>query len=889
MDSAAIRDTFLEFFTKRDHTQVPSAPLVPNDSTLLFTNAGMVPFKPYFLGEQGPPFARAVSVQKCLRAGGKHNDLEEVGYTNRHLTFFEMLGNFSFGDYYKDKACPWGWELVTEVFGIDPERLWVSVFETDDEAAQIWIDLVGVRPERVRRRGKEDNFWGMGVAGPCGPNSEIFVDLGDRFGDASDAGPDSNEDRYVEIWNLVFMQNECNAALEPVGELPSKNIDTGAGLERLAMVLQGKETLFETDVLAALLEQAESLTGRRYGAHARADITLRILADHARAVTFMIGDGILPSNEERGYVLRRILRRAVRYARLIGSEKPIFPTMIETVVELMGMSYPDIVQRRDFIIDIAAREEEKFTGTLRQGLTLLTQELDATVSPETISTKVSGPRPTLSGDVAFRLHDTFGFPIDLTREIAQEQGLEVDQERFQALMQEQRERARAARRTEREEPAAAALGTIAEEQGPTEFTGYEHLVSPARIIGIARGTTGVPVASEGAEVDVVLDRTVFYAEGGGQVGDRGTLTGPSGSADVLDTRRIVPGLTGHRVRVTGGELKVGDEVRAVVDERWRRGSERAHTATHVLHWMLRDRLGEHAKQAGSLVEPGRLRFDFNHFEPLGDERVAEFSDALQGRVFDDDRVIAYETSFDFARSIGAMAIFGEKYGDFVRVVEVGDYSKELCGGTHVPHTSNIGPIVITGEGSIGANLRRVEALVGRDGLDYLKRRAEVLDRTARVLKSPPEEVAERVEKLLATHKELERRVAASERVSAETDADDLVGQATDLDGTRLVVARRDVGVDALRSLAQTLKGRLGSAVIVLGTAGEGRANLVGAVTKDLVERGISARDLLAPGAGLLGGGAGGRPDLAISGGPAANKIEEAIEAVARTAREMLTE
>jgi alanyl-tRNA synthetase len=878
MDSATIRNTFLEFFTEREHTLIPSASLVPNDPTLLFTNAGMVPFKPYFLGEQNPAFPRAVSVQKCLRAGGKHNDLEEVGHTNRHLTFFEMLGNFSFGDYYKEKACPWGWELVTERFGIDPDRLWVSVFETDDEAEQIWIDTVGVRPERVRRRGKEDNFWGMGVAGPCGPNSEIFVDLGDSFGEASEVGPDSNEDRYVEIWNLVFMQNECNAALEPVGELPSKNIDTGAGLERLAMVLQGKETLFETDVLTGLLEQAESLTGRRYGADDRSDVTLRILADHARAVTFMIGDGILPSNEERGYVLRRILRRAVRYARLIGSVKPVFPAMIETVVELMGVSYPEIVERKDFIIDVAAREEEKFTGTLRQGLTLLTDEIDQLRSDGAAE---------VSGDVAFRLHDTFGFPIDLTREIAQEAGLRVDQSRFETLMGEQRERARAARRAEREEPSAAALATISEERGPTEFIGYEHLETPGHVIGIAKGAASVAAATEGAEVDVVLDRTVFYAEGGGQVGDRGVLVGPSGTAEVVDTRRIVPGLTGHRVRVTRGELKIGDEVRAVVDASWRGGSERAHTATHVLHWLLRDRLGDHATQAGSLVEPGRLRFDFNHFQPLGDDRVAEFSETLQGKVFEDDRVIAYETSFDFARSIGAMAIFGEKYGDFVRVVEVGDYSKELCGGTHVPHTSNIGPIVITSEGSIGANLRRVEALVGRDGLEYLRHRAEVLERAARILKSPPEEVAERLEKLLATQKDLERRVAASEKKSAETEADELVGKATDLDGTRLVVARRDVGVDALRSLAQSLKGRLGSAVIVLGTAGEGRANLVGAVTKDLVDRGISARDLLAPGAGLLGGGAGGRPDLAISGGPAANRLEEAIEAVARQARDML--
>jgi alanyl-tRNA synthetase len=735
-----------------------------------------------------------------------------------------------------------------------------------------------VRPERVRRRGRADNFWSMGIAGPCGPCSEIFVDLGERYGEASDIGPDANEDRYVEIWNLVFIQNDCNPALDPIAELPTKNIDTGAGLERVAMVLQDKATLFETDVLAGLMERAGALTGRRYGDDDRDDVTLRILADHARSVTFMIADGMLPSNEERGYVLRRILRRAVRYARLIGSESAIFPTMIETVVDLMGVSYPEIVERKDFIIDVSAREEERFTGTLRQGLALLTDEID----------KLGGAgAEQVSGDVAFRLHDTFGFPVDLTREIAEEAGLGLDQERFSTLMNQQRERARAARRTERAEPAAEVLGTLVDDQGETEFIGYEHLDTPARVIGIADGTMGLPVATEGAEVDVVLDRTVFYAEGGGQVGDRGVLIGPSGRGDVVDTRRIVPGLTGHRVRVTAGELKVGDEVRAAVDKPWRRGSERAHTATHVLHWILRDRLGEHATQAGSLVEPGRLRFDFNHFEPLGDDRVAEFSDELQSRVLSDDQVIAYETSYDFARSIGAMAIFGEKYGDFVRVVEVGDYSKELCGGTHVPHTSNVGVVIITSEGSIGANLRRVEALVGRDGLDYLKRRAQVLERAAAALKSSPEDVAERVEKLLDSHRELERRVADHERRSAETDADVLAGQSADLDGTRLVVARRDVGVDALRSLAQTLKGRLGSAVIVLGTAGEGRANLVGAVTKDLVDRGISARDLLAPGAGLLGGGAGGRPDLAISGGPAANKLEEAIEAVARAARDVL--
>jgi alanyl-tRNA synthetase len=878
MDSEAIRNTFVRFFSEREHMHIPSASLIPNDTTLLFTNAGMVPFKPYFLGEQSAPHARAVSVQKCLRAGGKHNDLEEVGHTDRHLTFFEMLGNFSFGDYYKEKACPWAWEFVTEGLGMDPERLWVTVFDTDDEAEQIWIDAVGVRPDRVHRNGKKDNFWSMGVAGPCGPCSELFYDLGERYGEAAPRGPVDNEDRYTEFWNLVFIQNDCDAAIEPVGDLPKKNIDTGAGLERIARLLQGTETVFETDVLAGLIEAACSLTGHRYGEDDKTDVTLRILADHARSVTFMIADGMMPSNEERGYVLRRILRRAVRYARLVGTERPLFPEMIKTTVNLMGDSYPEIRERRDFIIDVASHEEDRFIGTLKQGLTLLEEE---------IGSLSSAGKGELPGDVAFKLHDTFGFPIDLTREIAEESGLVLDHARFETLMEEQRERARSARKAEAATPSAEALGELRDERGPTEFLGYEHIRTRAHILGISEGVQGLPVATEGQEVELVLDRTVFYAEGGGQVGDRGEIKGPDGTAAVLDVQRIVPGLTGHKVKVTAGELRVGDEVEATVDPGWREGSERAHTATHILHWVLRDKLGEHASQAGSLVEPGRLRFDFNHFEAVGRDGMAELGEELQRRVMFDDAVRAYETSFDYARSIGAMAIFGEKYGDFVRVVEVGDYSKELCGGTHVPHTSNIGVIVLTSEGSIGSNIRRVEALVGREGVEYLQQKVAVLERAAESLRSSPDDVAERVERLLQQQKEMERKIADIEKRSAESDAAALVESAADIDGTRLVVARRDVGVDSLRSLAQSLKGRMGSAVIVLGTAGEGRANLVGAVTKDLAARGIFAPELLKPGADLLGGGGGGKPDLAISGGPEADRIEEAIEAVAKAARDAL--
>jgi alanyl-tRNA synthetase len=853
--------------------RVRSASLVPNDPSLLLTGAGMVPFKPYFLGEQTPPSPRVMSVQKVFRAV----DIDDVGKDTRHLTFFEMLGNFSFGDYFKEKACPWAWELVTEAFELDPDRLWVTVYKDDDEAAQIWIDSVGVAPERVVRR-DEDNFWSMGVAGPCGPDSEIFFDRGDAFGPPERDGPAANEERYFEIWNLVFMQDECNERIQPVRPLPRKNIDTGTGVERLAVALQGAASIFETDTLFGIVRKAAEATGHQYGSDPQADVSLRILCDHARGITFLIDDGVLPSNQERGYVLRRVLRRAVRHARLLGYDKPILPLLIDSTLELMGEAYPETAARRDYIVDVASREEERFDSTLRQGLSLLEGQ---------IARVKASAQKKLGGDVAFRLHDTFGFPIDLTRDIASEAGIAVDTDSFAQLMARQRQQARAARKSTAGEEVAEVAHKVLEEKGPTEFIGYEHLVTAARILAITEGAAGLPVAEEGTEVELILDRTVFYAEGGGQVGDRGMITSGSGHAQVVDSRRLLAGLTGHRVKVIAGELRLGEEVEVSVDPRWRSGAERAHTATHILHWMLRDRLGEHATQAGSLVEPGRLRFDFHHFEPLGAQRAAEMNNEIQERVFTDDVVRAYETSYDFARSIGAMAIFGEKYGDFVRVVEVGEYSKELCGGTHVPHTSQIGVVVLTGEGSVGANLRRVEALVGHEGVQFLQRRASVLQRAAEALKASPDEVAERIEKVLATQKEMEQRIAGVERNAAEADAAVLADAAVEVDGTRLVAARRDGGVDQLRALAQMLKNRLGSAVIVLGTSGEGRANLVGAVTSDLIERGLSARDVLAPGAALLGGGAGGKPDLSVSGGPSAAQLGPALQAAADEARRLL--
>ena len=879
MDTNSIRGRFIAFFEERDHALVRSSSLVPNDPTLLLTNAGMVPFKPYFLGEQSPPFKRAVTAQKCMRAGGKHNDIDQVGRTARHLTFFEMLGNFSFGDYYKSDACAWGWELVTEGFGLDPDRLWVTVFETDDEAADIWRDEVGVAPNRIIRMGKKDNFWSMGVAGPCGPCSEISVDMGEAFGEASDEGPRGNEDRYIELWNLVFMQNDCNADIEPIAELPKKNIDTGFGLERAAMILQNVDTVFETDLLRAMVARAESVCKRTYGEDERTDVGLRVLADHGRSISFMLADGILPSNEERGYVLRLIMRRAIRQARLMGQNEPVLTGLINASTDLMGEAYPELREAHDLALEVAAREEERFDATLKQGLGLLEDEI----------AKVRGAdSDSVPADVAFRLHDTFGFPIDMTVEIALEAGLEVDRDAFAALMQEQRDRARAARRGDDRGVAADAAMTVLESSGPAEFLGYEHTKLRAKVLALLDGAVSTPVLTEGQSGEVILDKTVFYAEGGGQVGDTGVLVAAGARATVNDTQRLAPGLFLHKVQVTAGEMQVGDEVEAIVDSDRRSSIERAHTATHVLHWILRDRLGDHARQAGSLVEPGRLRFDFNHFEKLSSQQLQDISSELQERVLVDDGVRAFETSYDFARSIGAMAIFGEKYGDFVRVVEVGDYSKELCGGTHVPHTSTIGVALVTGEGSVGANLRRVEALVGREGLGHLEQRAAVLERTASLLKSPPDEVAERVERLLASQKEMERRINEIERRSAESDAAALVQDATDVNGSRMIVARRDADVDSLRALAQSVKGRLASGVVVFGTSSKGKANLVGAVTKDLVDKGVSARDLLAPGAKLLGGGGGGKPDLAISGGPQADRLDEAIDVVARAVKEALT-
>jgi alanyl-tRNA synthetase len=861
VDGRDIRSRFVSFFEERGHAAVPSSSLIPNDPSLLLTTAGMVQFKPYFLGEQEPPYPRAVSVQKSFRT----TDIENVGRTIRHMTFFEMLGNFSFGDYFKEGAIALAWELVTEGYGIHPDRLWASVYEKDDEAEELWKAYLPA--ERIVRRGMDDNFWSMGVAGPCGPSSEIFADRGAAHG--GDGGPEADEERFLEIWNLVFMQYERDDDFNLVGELDAKGVDTGSGLERVAVVLQETPSLFETDLIAPILERAQSVTGRRYGNDERDDLSLRILTEHGRAVTFLIADGVVPANEGRGYVLRRMLRRVVLHARKLGVEKEVLAPLIDTTVEGFGDAYPELVERRAFVHQVAASEEDHFGATLRQGMTLFEDQV--------ARLKEAG-EARFPGDAAFRYHDTYGFPIELTVELAEEQGLEVDAGTFDRLMAEQRDRARAAAKGSRDQ---RALVEVAREAGPSEFVGYEHLEAETRIAGLVRAGSPAEAAGKGDQVEIVLDRTPFYAEGGGQVGDAGVIRTATGEARVEDT---VPGpgeVTVHRARVTSGEIRRGQEGHARVEEGRRVATARSHTGTHVIHWTLRHLLGEHARQAGSLVAPGRLRFDFTHFEPLSGDRLEEAEGLANARLSEDAPVRAYETTFEFARTQGAIALFGEKYGDLVRVVEIGDYSVELCGGTHVPHTGQVALTLVTSEQSIGSGLRRIEALVGPDALAYVTRERRLLEEVAETLGAgDPAQAPERARRVVARIKELEEAMGRVRSQERSARVEDLTGTAREVDGVRLIVTAipgQDPG--SLRELAIKLRDRLerdGHGAAVLGTADGDKATIVAACTRTLIDRGVTAPDLLEPAARALGGRAGGKPNLAFGGGGKAAALDQAL-------------
>jgi len=878
-----LRDAFLDFFAARGHTPVASSSLIPHDDTLLFTNAGMVPFKPYFVGDETPPYKRAASIQKCVRAGGKHNDLEEVGRTTRHFTFFEMLGNFSFGDYFKEDAIRWAWEFYTEVLQLDAERLWVTVHTTDDEAEAIWRDQVGVPQERIQRLG-DDNFWRMADTGPCGPCSEIFWDLGPEYGDAG--GPAKNDIRYVEIWNLVFMQYDA----KPDGELvplPAPSVDTGAGLERNLAVLQGVPTSWDIDVFLPLIAAAEQVTGTTYGGYpgGEADVSLRILAEHGRTMTFLVTDGVVPSNEERGYVLRRIIRRAVRHAFLLGANDLVTPALVDATVGAMGHAYPDIVKQRDLVVSVVGREEERFRQTLARGLAML-DDLLAT--------------DDVSGADAFFLHDTLGFPIDLTREIAEERGREVDVDGFHANMAEQRNRAKEAHKAAGGKGEGAPIELyreLFEELGPTDFTGrQEYETTGTKVRAIIGGRDRLANAAPGTAVSVVLDRTPFYAESGGQVGDTGTiLTGggvTSGGARVRvdDTQYGLPGLVLHRGEVVAGELAEGDDATATIDGARRDAIRRNHTATHILHWALREVLGTHVKQAGSMVSPDRLRFDFSHHEALTRAQLDEVERLANLEVLGDAPVRHYETTKEHAAELGAIAFFGDKYGDLVRVLEAGEHSIELCGGTHVHALGFIGPVKIVSEGSIGSNLRRIEALTGTGALDRIAEEEAQLRGLADTLKVTPAELPDRVTKLLDQVKELERALAAERAKQAAGEATELAAATPD----GVVVVRRDgMTPDDLRTLATATRDALASqhgggiaAIVGLGPDGA-KAGVAVAVSKDLVAGGASAADIARDAAKALGGGTAKNPELVVGGGPKVDAVDDALallESAARSAR-----
>ncbi len=857
MTSGQLRDAFLRFFSERGHTVVPSASLIPHDPDLLFTVAGMVPFKPYFLGEQAAPYPRAVSVQRCVRAGGKDSDLEEVGRDGRHLSFFEMLGNFSFGDYFKAEAIPMAWEMVTELFGIDPELLWVTVHTSDDEAAEIWREAVGVAPDRVQRLA-EDNWWGPpgGPPGPCGPCSEIYVDRGPSYG--SGGGPaHGGDERFLEIWNLVFMQfNRDQDGVDT--ELPRKNIDTGAGLERILGVLQGVDSVYETDVLAPLVEVAQQVSDTRLGADDRSDVSLRILAEHARTMSFLVADGVFPSNEGRGYVLRRIIRRAVRHAHLLGVSRPVTPALVGATVDVMGDAYPELGANSSFVTDVVAREEERFRQTLRSGMTILDEELGRL-----------GDGSSLAGSTAFLLHDTHGFPLELTQEIAGERGIEVDEEGFATEMAAQRRRAKEARKSGGGDTAAEAYAELAEQFGPTVFTGREEDESKARVLAVIGGDDGA--------ISIVLDRTPFYAESGGQVGDTGAITTDTGAAEVVDTVYGAPEVHRHIARLTEGEILPGQEATASIDSERRAAIRRNHTATHLLHWALREVLGDHVKQQGSLVAPDRLRFDFSHYEAMTPEQIAQVEDLVNADILANPSARHYETTMEYAAQIGAIAFFGDRYGDVVRVLEAGPHSTELCGGTHVSALGDIGPVKIVSEASIGSNLRRIEAISGFGPIDRLRQEEAVLGEASRLLGASPDELLGALERRLGEIKALRDEVRELKRASATARADELADQA--VDG---VVVHRVDGLDreALRDLAIAVRDKPDIRGVVLASAPDGGgAAMVSAVRPD---SGLHASELIAGATRHIKGGAGKNAELAIAGGKDPGGLDEALAEVRRT-------
>ncbi|NKI43994.1 alanine--tRNA ligase [Streptomyces physcomitrii] len=887
MESAEIRRRWLRFFEERGHKVVPSASLIADDPTLLLVPAGMVPFKPYFLGQVKPPAPRVTSVQKCVRTP----DIEEVGKTTRHGTFFQMCGNFSFGDYFKEGACELAWELLTSPqdkggYGLDPEKLWITVYLDDDEAERIWHEVVGVPKERIQRLGKSENFWSMGVPGPCGPCSEINYDRGPEFG--PEGGPAVNDERYVEIWNLVFMQYERGEGtgkedFEILGDLPSKNIDTGLGLERLAMILQGVQNMYETDTLRVVIDKATELTGVAYGAAPGSDVSLRVIADHMRTSAMLIGDGVTPGNEGRGYVLRRIMRRAIRNMRILGATGPVVEQLLDVVITTMGQQYPELLTDRKRVEGTALAEEAAFLKALKGG----TNILDTAVT----ETKSAGGS-VLPGDKAFLLHDTWGFPIDLTLEMAAEQGLSVDEDGFRRLMKEQRERAKADARAKKTGHADLhAYREIADAAGATDFIGYAFEQGESRIVGLLVDGVSSPAASEGDEVEVVLDRTPFYAEGGGQIGDTGRIRLDSGAViEIRDCQKPVPGVYVHKGVVQVGEVTVGAAAQATIDVRRRKAIARAHSATHLTHQALRDALGPTAAQAGSENQPGRFRFDFGSPAAVPTAVMTDVEQRINEVLARELDVQAEVMGIDEAKKQGAIAEFGEKYGEQVRVVTIGDFSKELCGGTHVHNTAQLGLVKLLGESSIGSGVRRIEALVGVDAYNFLAREHTVVAQLQELVKGRPEELPEKISGMLAKLKDAEKEIEKFRAEKVLQAAAGLARAAADIKGVALVTGQvpDGTGADDLRRLVLDVRGRIPGdrpAVVALFTTANGRPLTVIATNEAARERGLKAGDLVRAAAKTLGGGGGGKPDVAQGGGQNPAAVGEALATVERLVAE----
>ncbi|MGQ9689129.1 MAG: alanine--tRNA ligase [Desulfobaccales bacterium] len=870
MTSRDVRSTFLSYYQSKGHTVVPSSSLVPHgDPTLLFTNAGMVQFKRCFLGEEQRPYTRAASSQKCVRAGGKHNDLENVGYTARHHTFFEMLGNFSFGDYFKEGAIETAWELLTVKYGLPRERLWATVFHEDDEARQLWQQIAGLPPERIVGMGEKDNFWAMGDTGPCGPCSEIIFDQGEAMACGPNCGIGVCEcDRYLEIWNLVFMQfnRTADGALHP---LPKPSIDTGMGLERLTAVLQGVQSNFDTDLLRPIIGRVEELAGFPYGQEAMKNVAFRVIADHARATAFLMADGVLPSNEGRGYVLRRIMRRALRFGRLLHLKTPFFPAVADKVVDLMGDIYPELVEGKTLIAQVVANEEERFADTLDHGLKLLAEEV--------ANLKAKGGR-VLSGEVAFRLYDTYGFPLDLVQDALREEGLQLDIPGYEKHMQVQRETSRAAWTGGPAGEIPQVYQELAEEP-PTEFLGYKTLSADSVIRFLIKDGFRVERVRAGEEVEVITAATPFYGEAGGQVGDTGVISGEGFRIEVTNTQRLPNDLFVHQGVVKEGEAAVGAQVHLEVDAARRQAIARHHTTTHILQAVLQRELGGHVKQSGSLVAPKRFRFDFTHFAPITPEELAKIELDLNTAVAANLPVETSLMPMAQALASGAMAIFEEKYGDQVRLVDIPGVSKELCGGTHVSRTGDIGLVKIVSEAGIAAGIRRIEAVCGPEALRLIQEEERELAQAAALLKAGRGEVVERLTKLLERSRKLEKEIAALKSRLTAVQAGDLLEQVRQVDGVKVLALEVEAGdPKSLREFAAKLSDRLKSGIVVLGSRADDKALLVAIVSKDLTKR-FNAGEIIRELAPVVGGSGGGRADLAQAGGPDKDKITQALERV----------